>query len=169
MSRLPLDDRRWSELEYRNGRGTYIAQRLKALLEEPGDVEAFKDLWPHMCSEGTAWSAAYAAAPYVIDIAAALPPDRRLEHVFFVGLVEWTGGLSDCPSYLKAGYKQARGDALKLASEVVLSPHDLTDTRYLLAAVAALKGHRRLGELLSNLDAGCPHCGEDLLFTDDLK
>ena len=163
MSPLPLDDPRWAQLETRNGRGSYVAHRLKELLANPTDLVRFKDLWPSMCSEGTAWSSAFAAAPYVVDIARALSPEQRLDHVYFVGLVEMCGGRKQCPPDLKKPFEKAVADALALIAETLSRAHDITDTRYLLAATAALKGHPDLGNLLNDLDCGCPHCGEELL------
>src|SRR5437763_4087636 len=56
MKMLPLDDQRWSELRSRNGDAAWVPERLKVLLQRPDDLPAFQDLWPWLCSEGTAWS-----------------------------------------------------------------------------------------------------------------
>jgi hypothetical protein len=136
-----------------------VAHCLKELVAHPSDIKAFSDLWPYMCSEGTAWSSAFAAAPYVVEIAASLPPQQRLDHLYFLGLVEMCGGREECPPHLKQSYTKSVSDALALTGETLACHHDVIDTRYLLAAVAALKGHPHLGELLNHLDCGCPHCG----------
>ena len=43
--------------------------------------------------------------------------------------------------------------------------HEATEMRYLLAAIAALKGHTALGKVLNDLDCvsgNCPRCGEQV-------
>ena len=163
MGQLSLDDSRWSQLEYREGRGTWIAHRLGRLVANPGDLRDFNDLWPYLCSEGTAWSASYAAAPYVVEIATALPPAQRLDHLYFLGLVEMCSEPGGCPHDLRDAYRQALADAHSLLAQTLVCAHDLADTRYLLAAAAALKGHLSLANLLDSADCPCPHCGESLL------
>lgn len=52
---------------------------------------------------------------------------------------------------------------LKLLLETLAGRHNATETRYLLAVVAALKGHPRLAEVLEDLECvhqECPGCGE---------
>ncbi len=42
---------------------------------------------------------------------------------------------------------------------------DVTNTRYLLAAVAALQGHSKLAKILQDMDCirgECPRCGESV-------
>jgi hypothetical protein len=143
---------------------------LAKLAEAPSDIERFRDLWPYLCSEGTAWAAAYAAVPYIVELAKRLPHQRRFEHLYFLGSVV----MSSCPErgesfaikpYLAESYRRALAEALPLLAETLVGRHDLTATRYLLAAAAALKGHPKLGEVLDNLDCihqRCPRCGEDV-------
>src|SRR5262245_27039958 len=87
---LTLDDPRWKELNHRGwSRGTRycmdphapsVPDELAKLLETPSDHGRFSSLWPYLCSEGTAWAAAYAAVPYAIEIAKRLPPTERFEY-----------------------------------------------------------------------------------------
>jgi hypothetical protein len=55
--------------------------------------------------------------------------------------------------------------ALTLLTEQLATPQKHIDTRYLLAATAALKGHVALGGFLNDLDfyAECRSCGEPVL------
>lgn len=58
-----------------------------------------------------------------------------------------------------------------LITETLVSQHDVTETRYLLAAVAALKAHRKLAAVLQNMDCvcgECPKCGESV-YPDELQ
>jgi hypothetical protein len=163
---LPLDDPRWKELNHGNWsdgkpsspNAPFVPSELAKLVEHPLDLERFNDLWPWMCSEGTTWAAAYAAIPYTVALAKQVPASQRFDYLYFVGLVV----MCSCPEagesfaikpYLAESYEQALIEALELIAETLRSPHDVTETRYLLAATAALKGHARLGKVLNDLDS----------------
>jgi hypothetical protein len=192
---LPLDDPRWRELDHRNwshGKPSarvpdapFVPDELAKLLNNPADLERFNDLWPWLCSEGTSWPAAYAAVPYAVDLARRLPPDKRFEYLYFVGLVAICSGPEQAEShsagsliatgwikpYLIAGYRQALAAALPLLGETLAVHHGTDETRYLLAAAAALKGHCKLGEVLNHMDCicgECPKCGEQV-YPDELQ
>ncbi len=152
----------------RNGKADFVPKRLEHLLQQPDDLVAFQDLWPELCSEGTAWSAAYAAAPYIIEAAQKLSPAQRFERVFFIGYI----AQCECPDsgesfrlqpYLIDGYHHALREGLTLLGATLVCSHDADDTRHLLASASALKGHRALAEAIEHLDCGCPHCGKDIL------
>jgi hypothetical protein len=152
----------------RNGPAGFVPGCLRHLLDHPDDLPAFQDLWPELCSEGTAWSAAYAAAPYIVEIADKLSPAQRFEHVYFVGYVAACecsdqGESFRLQPYLEGGYREALQKGLVLLTETLLCAHDTIQTRYLLASTAALKGHPALGRTIEMLDSGCPHCGKPLL------
>jgi len=161
---LSLDDKRWGELELRNGSASNLPDKLRCLLNNPSNDDIFPDLWPELCSEDTAWSAAYASVPYIYEIAKKRPPDNRVEHLFFIGYVVMsTGKDSHIPQYLIRAYKEAVDKTLSLISESLSFRHDKDQTRYLLSACAALMDHVKLGKVICNINFGCPHCGEDIL------
>lgn len=165
---LELNDTRWSELWTRNGPAGWVPKELAALIENPKDNERFSNLWSALCSEGTAWSASFAATPYVLAIARLLAPQERVEHIFFIGNVQMsrTNGEDNrlrCPAYLTASHDHAVVDALPLALETLQTRPAAEDTRYLLAAIAALLGHVGLANTLNTLDAGCQECGTQML------
>ncbi|MFF3855488.1 hypothetical protein [Micromonospora sp. NPDC002575] len=178
---LSLDDPRWSELDHRSqsaGRRSpdapSVPAELRALRADPTDQERFSDLWPYLCSEGTAWPAAYAAVPHLVDIARALAPGERDEYLIVVGLVVACSGeygevSNDLPDDLAEDYRRALPEALPLLAETMAGgPHDDVETRYLLATAAALKGHPELAELLNELDTiECPACGEPVFDDSD--
>jgi hypothetical protein len=186
MDLLPLDDPRWAELDHRNWRhgsrsewspdAPFVPDELSLLTENPADIERFRKLWPWLCSEGTTYAAAYAAVPYMVTFAERLPPENRFEYLCVVGLVEAysspeKGGSFAIKEFLMAGYRDALSRALALIAETLCVKHAITETRYLLGAVAALKGHRKLAIVLQDMDAisgDCPQCGETI-FPDELQ
>ncbi|MGC5561576.1 hypothetical protein ACPYPG_01870 [Streptomyces sp. FR-108] len=177
---ISLDDPRWPDLDHRGwskGRGApdapFVPDELRQLAADPTNGERFSDLWPYLCSEGTAWPAAYAAVPHLVTLARGLPAARseRDDYLYVVGLVAiCSGELGEVPDDLPAdiadAYRQALPEALALLAEtLVTAEHDQTATRYLLAAMAALKGHPEYAEILNELDvyAECQSCGEPML------
>lgn len=170
---LSLDDPRWNSLGQRNypPDEPYARDVLAYLMEHPEDQARFGDFWPVLCSEGTAWGAAFAAVPYVVHIAQQLPAVERTEHLAFIGLVvgcshmdgeqERILGLED---FLAADYKQALTDTMALLAETLLAPLSPYDARYMLATAAAIKVHPRLGEALweSLFHTTCPECHKDI-------
>jgi hypothetical protein len=168
MPPLPLNDRRWSELAARCGSASFVPTALAHLLEQPGDLEAFDKLSAELTCENTTWSAAYAAAPYIVEIARRLSPVERLKHMIIVGYMAYSecpesGEAFEKPDYVAEGYEEALRECLPILAETLTCRHNAEETRYLLASVAALKGDRNLGEVLEGLDCGCPHCGEEIL------
>jgi hypothetical protein len=178
MEFLALDDPRWKDLDHRNWRhgkrsdwapdAPFVPDELAKLQANPGDRERFVHLWPWLCSEGTSYSAAYAAVPYFVTFAEQLPPEQRADYLSIVGLIEThsrpqDGCSFEIKDYLKPSYYQALAVALPLVAEALLLSRDRTETRYLLAAAAALKGHQKLAEVLQDMDCvcgKCPKCGE---------
>jgi hypothetical protein len=183
---LSLGDPRWKDLNHRGWTSgaryhldpgaPFVPDELARLLKDPTDIERFDLLWPYLCSEGTAWAAAYAVTPYAIELARHVPPDQRLNYLYFIGLV----AMCSCPQegesfaikpYLAESYRRSLTEAILLIAELLVIPYGLTETRYLLAAIAALKGHVKLGRVLNYLDsicAQCPRCGEDV-FPEELQ
>jgi len=147
-----------------------VPNELAKLVENPADLDRFTRLWPWLCSEGTTYAAAYAAVPYMVILAKRLPPEKRFEYLCVIGLVVThstpdEGEEFEIKDYLAEGYRRALTEALPLIAETLVSRNDVTETRYLLAAVAALKGHCKLARVLQDMDsiAGvCPKCGESI-------
>ena len=183
---LSLDDPRWKDLGHRGWSpgdrscldtdAPIVPDELAKLLRAPSDIERFRSLWPYLCSEGTAWDAAYAVVPYAVELATRLPPAQRPEYLCFVGLVVICSGPAqegslDIKPYLLEDYRRAVTEALPLLAETLVCPQGPTETRYLLAAAAAVKGNPELGEVLNELHSicgECPRCGEQV-FPDELQ
>jgi hypothetical protein len=173
MNLLPLDDPRWRDLCHRNwsnGKPSawapdapFVPDILAKLVEHPERTELFSDLWPWLCSEGTAWAASYAAVPYAVDFARRVSPANRFEYLLFVGLVAQCScsesGLSfEINPYLVADYEEALKLAVPLLAETLPLKHDQTETRYILSSIAALKGHSKLADVLGNIACICGQC-----------
>jgi hypothetical protein len=157
--RLPLDSPRWSRLWTRMGPGAYpVPQALRDLGDDPSDLELFREMWPEICAEETTYDAAYAAAPYLVDIAAR--PDTADQYLIVLGLVATYA--SDVLSDLEPAFRTAMRRGLTLALERLETCRTDADLRYLLASVAAMRGRPDLAEVLQDLDAiqePCPTCG----------
>lgn len=167
---LPLDSPRWLQLQTRQGEGAdWVRDVLRGLQEGALDLDAFHEMWPELCSEDRTYEAAYAAAPYLAELARDQQRSNTTEYLIVLGLM--TSYATDVPSDLAPGYRWAvdTGLALSLQALVDCSPgHDL---RYLLSAVAAFRGRVDLASALQYLDAiqePCPACGE-VTFPSELQ
>ena len=166
MSLVPHDSPRWSELHCRGGSAGNVGKTLRALstsFQRP----VFNDLAAELCSEGTAWSAAFAAAPYVLEFARRTTGQDRVECLLFLGLVRISEVENEhafaCPPDLWESYRTAVADTVPLLLVELGHPHEPTTLRYLLSALAAAKDDPFAATILQYLDSGCPHCGENLL------
>lgn len=186
MNLLPLNDPRWKELCHRNWSNgqpsawapdaPFVPNILAELVEHPAGTQLFSELWPWLCSEGTAWAASYATVPYAVDFARRVSPVQRLEYLLFVGLVAQCSCPQSGPSYeikdyVAADYKEALQLAIPLLADTLPLAHDQTETRYILSAIAALKGHPKLADVLEHIDCihgQCEQCGRSV-YPDELQ
>lgn len=159
--RLPLDSPRWSRLWTRMGPGAYpVPQVLRALGDDPSDLELFREMWSEICAEETTYDAAFAAVPYLMDFAGRLDPADADEYLIMAGLIATYA--SDVPSDLEPAYRTAMHRGLTLVLERLETCKTNADLRYLLASVAAMRGRTDLAEVLQDLDAiqePCETCG----------
>jgi hypothetical protein len=164
---LPLDDPRWSDLYHRAGSGReryrhdpdapVVPDELRHLLAKPGDLQRFRSLWPYLCSEGSTYPSAYAAVPYLVEIARRLSPAERTEYVVVIGLIVMYSGPEaveddDLLDGIANPYREALPQALALLTETLSTPHDLNMTQHLLTAAAALKGYVGLAQAVDEID-----------------
>jgi hypothetical protein len=161
---LALNSPRWQELQIRSGSAVGVPSEITHLLEHPDDGERFADLSSELCSEDTTWSAAYAAVPYLLEIARKQPLEAREYALVSIGLIVMCSGNTVVPDDLRAAYQAANSSALPLLLETMHLPVSGEDLRYQFLAVAALKGHLALAELMNVLDAdiSCPECNQSL-------
>ena len=168
---LGLDDPRWAELHTRNGGAAWVPAWLRHVVAQPHDLVRFNNDWPELSSEGTTWSAAYAAMPYLVQAAAQLPPAKRFDYAVVFGFIVRDQVMCDPASptglrpYLAPAFRASIGPALRLAAEVLTVPQPgERELRYALMAVAALQGYRVLAGCIDRLDDAelCPHYAEAL-------
>ena len=160
---LALNSPRWVTLEIRSGSAIAVPNEITYLLEHPGNEERLGDLSSELCSEGTAWSAAYAAVPYLLEIARQSLKAREYALVS-IGFVVMCSGDTRVPDDLQVAYRDALSKTLPLLLETMHLPASGEALRYQFLAVAALKGHLALAELMNLLDVDivCPACNESL-------
>jgi hypothetical protein len=161
---LALDSVRWQDLGIRSGSARGVPNDLEYLLEHPEDEERLADLSSELCSEGTTWSAAYAAAPYLLEIARKLPLETCGYALVTIGFIVLQGSDSDVPSDLLGAYRGTIPSALLRLIDTIHFPSTAKDLRYQFLALAALKGHLALAELMDVVDGeiSCPACDESL-------
>lgn len=162
--RLPWDSPRWRQLSTRTGHeGERVRDTLRRLSADPSQIALFSEMWPEICSEGTTYDVAFAAVPYLAEFAQRAPTDKSVEYLLVLGLIVTEAGV--VPADLEPAYSSALTHGLALALERLSDcPIDHT-LRYLLAAVAALRGRADLASALQNLDAvsgECHVCGADV-------
>lgn len=167
---LPLSSPRWRELRTRGGEGAeWVTDAHRALQDDALDRDCFRELWPELCSEERTYDAAYAAAPYLVEIASGLPCSDATQYLIVLGLIATYPG--DVPADLATGYRSAVETALKLSLRALEHCSPGPELRYLLSAVAAFRSRTDLASALQNFDAiqePCPACGE-VVFPTDLR
>lgn len=158
--RLPLDSPRWSQLWTRMGPGAYpVPQALRQLGDDPSDRELFWELWPELCAEETTYDAAFAALPYLVDLAEGPGTADADQYLIVAGLIATYA--SDVPTDLEPAFRAALRRGLTLTLERLESCTTKANLRYLLASVAAMRGRTDLAQVLQDLDAiqePCPTC-----------
>lgn len=142
---------------------------LRQLYNNPREHELFDDFSPYLCSEGTTWSAAYAAIPHVVELASRVGAEERASYLIFIGLsfiysTPDAGESLAIKAYLVDDVEIARCRAYPLVLETLAVPRDPETFRYLLATVAVLAGFRGIGKTIEDLDLfeQCPHCHTEL-------
>jgi hypothetical protein len=169
---LALDDPRWQTLASRSGldrRPLSVPAALKHIREHPEPDDIFDHLWPDLCSEDTPYPAAYAAAPYLVEIAGQRSPLRALDYVLFLGYLESLTQRSEVDPQDRADYAAAIEAAAAIARSIA-ELHDVAPKEFalLLGSLAAFEGRYRLSELLLSLgtygefEVECPTCGRNL-------
>jgi hypothetical protein len=83
--------------------------------DDPSDLELFREMWPEICSEETTYDAAFAALPYLIDLAARLGTAEADEYLIVAGLIATYA--SDVPNDLEPAFGAAMQRGLTLALE----------------------------------------------------
>ena len=138
----------------------WVTDVIRGLRDRTLGSEAFRELWPELCSEDRTYDAAFAVAPYLTGIVRGLPARESLEYLIVLGLIETCA--AEVPEDLEAAYRRATREALAHVLERLADCPAGHELRYLLAAAAAFRGRSDLASALQNLDAiqeECPECG----------
>src|SRR5207249_7182312 len=121
---ISLEDPRWSQLCTHAGDAGWVPDWLRRLRAAPDDVTVFNEGFYGIWSDENTWSAAFAAAPHLIAIAALASERARLEYVAGLGTVAayreppgpggaWPGAEHGaCPPDLEDGFREAVQAAL---------------------------------------------------------
>ena len=115
---LALDDERWKDLPHRGwskGKRSkldpdapFIPDELKKLIDDPKDFKTLRYISPYLCSEGTTWDAAFAAIPYLVELAKRLSPKERLDYLIFLGFMVIDAGSSEnVEDFFREDYEKA--------------------------------------------------------------
>jgi hypothetical protein len=152
---LALDDPRWKAWTQPVA---WFTQWLKRLLEKPNDLGLFYEDCYKLCSDEVTWSVAFAAAPYLVELARRAEPAARIQYIRFLGSIVMyrvpAGDVepqSDCPPDLEAEFQTSVASALEMATALLLAAEAEADVRRLLAAIAAFKGFNDLARGIVDL------------------
>lgn len=179
---LALDDERWKGLDHRGWCGEqkspvypdspYIPDVLKQLQANPLNSELFNDMIPYLCSEGTTWDAAYAAFPYIVELAKNVSPIERTNYLIWLGLIVIDAcKIEGVEDYVRDDYIKGIKESIPLLLETLKEKNDAIETSYLLASLAAFKGFTQLGEVLANLESHsfCLECDNEIFNYQELS
>jgi len=122
-----------------------------------------------LCSEDRTYDAAYAATPYLVEMAASSSLSEATEYLIVLGLI--TSYAGNVPADLEPGYRKAIDAALTLTLHALIDCPSGHELRYLLSAAAAFRNRTDLASALQNLDAiqePCPACGH-VVFPSELQ
>ena len=162
---LSLESPRWRELEHAYGHGGDVPQMLRSFKARRPDARSC--LWGALCHQYSVYSATIAAVPHIVEAIASFPIDERLDDLVFLGTVaayapdELVGSLDP---EIQASYQEALNKGAILAVDMVEATRlNYAEFAYLLQAIAALHGCKKLGKALSGFaDAEflliCPGC-----------
>lgn len=164
---LKLTDKFWSELSTHKGDATWVPDWLSKLGRDSENIELFNEGCYCLWSDENTWSAAFAAAPHLIEIGAKTLPKIQIEYVKLVGLMAiyrtrpgWKGDHLACPPELENDFEMALGQAAILAAKLLLMRWNDDDTLMLLASLAAFKGYLPIARAIEAGGIICPRCDE---------
>jgi hypothetical protein len=177
---LSLDDPRWATLRHAYGTAQDVPDMLRRLAETK---DAWDEIWSALCHQGSIYSASYAAAPHIVEMARRVPPRQRVTFCVFLGCVASPRPEDDAvPTELADDLREAASAASRLVVSSLLdgAPSE-TETVYLLEAFARLHGcieatSSELEQALGDGEAVCRSCAqaftlrvESRRFTDETR
>ncbi len=170
---LALDDPRWAELSSPGGPVAELLTALRTVRNSPADAKyAIEVVAGYACHQYSVYGTTVAVVPYLVRAASELPPAHRNRYELLSDAGVFTLLVGDrperlCPRLLGPtlgeAFVAAVGVAGPLAGESLLEAWPEDQFAYLLAALAAFRGHRRVGGLLSRSprEVWCPGCNAE--------
>ncbi|MFD0260113.1 WD40 repeat domain-containing protein [Kitasatospora indigofera] len=177
IPKLPLRDPRWRDLDGARAEDVKTVLEQMAAATGAGAGDAWRQSWARLAEDliddGTVSDGAYAALPYLVEAAAALPAGQAVDFWVDLGFIVTAEDRPPVPADLRAGF----GAALRLAEQAALRSFLLADAPARVCASLALScvafaGHR-IGAALWDLHLQeghlllvCPGCGHDTEIAD---
>jgi hypothetical protein len=164
---LPLDSPFWSQLSHAYGRAGDIPDLLKQLATLPPhknvESEPYFSLWSALCHQGDVYTASFAAVPHLVEVWQRHPTRTHWTVIALVSSIEvarLTERGPEVPPELSVGYFSALSAIPGIVAEAASDPWDELRCRVITSAIAAVKGHPRLSDAITELE---PATAERLL------
>jgi hypothetical protein len=166
---LSLSDPIWPRFQANYTDGAGVAGLLRrAESGEPPD-SWYDDLFQELCHQYTVSQAAYPAAPHLVRLANA-HPDLRADLMILLGACyayAQSAPPVSLPAHIVEEWRLTAERAVTLIAALLTEPQtDQIELRYLLASLAAVKGHPGLAVSIEALDVD-PGLDDDHLLKDE--
>lgn len=173
---LALNSQNWISLSTFFGKPEELPVRILAWQQAIGteDEESrWSELFEMFLHQFSITDAAYAVAPYVVEQFERISHQRWIEYLVTLGLIEAERDnrkLGDLGDDIPATYRTSLLKTRQYAIGCLAFDLPKLEFRYLLSVIANLNGHKKLGQLLFDLDClcgKCPNCGK-VVYPDDI-
>ncbi len=156
---IRLDSEIWGQLSHAYGSASDIPALLSLLSNDHRDSgpesEPFNSLWSALCHQGDAYSASYAAVPYIVDAALRNPGGISFDFLLLPTAIEISrrsGRGHELPEELASRYLDAIARLPKIVGLLDFSSLDETWAVTAAAAVAVSSGQPKLADAILALE-----------------
>lgn len=156
---LDLYDEHWADLRHAYGSANDIPALLRSLWTFPSAEsqrsEPYYTLWSSLCHQGDVYSASYAALPHLVsalDTSEGRGSWSVLALIASIEIARARGNGPSIPPRLERAYFDALARLPSILAEAAKSQWDELYTRAATSALAAVKGHAALAEVVLELD-----------------
>lgn len=161
---IPLDSPRWRSLEDAYGEASPVADLLEELASGQTSEDFWSDLTSRICHQYSVYTGTFAAVPHLVEFARTAAQSERTHALVLVGLAEACAHLDDAPDIpkdLEFSYRRALREAIPLLTACLGSELSENTFRYVISALAALRGFLDLSFVLEAIDTPviCRQCG----------
>lgn len=119
------------------------------------ESEPYFSLWSALCHQGDVYTASFAAVPYLVEVWQRHPTRTHWTVIALVSSIE-VARLSergpDVPPELSESYFSALSAIPGIVAEAASDPWDELRCRVISSAIAAVKGHPRLSDAITELE-----------------